>query len=262
MALCLAESLCTRGRFDARDQMGRYVNWWQWGHLSSTGACFDIGLTVRKALARFMETGEPFSGSEDPRSAGNGSLMRLAPVVLFFHPQRDAVAHFSGESSRTTHAAPEAIECCRLLGRLISNALDGQDKEDLFAVDIQDFMEPKVAALASGKYANKQRGEIAGTGYAVSSLEAALWCFRTTSTFEAAVLEAANLGDDADTTAAIVGQLAGAFYGAEQIPQAWLERLRLRAEITGFAESLHASAQARRGNAPPEMPGSTGPTDS
>jgi ADP-ribosylglycohydrolase len=245
MALCLAESLCLKGEFDARDQMARYTNWWQWGYLSSTGTCFDIGLTVRQALTRFLETGEPFSGSTDPRSAGNGSLMRLAPVVLFFHPQRDEVAHFAGESSRTTHAAPEAIECCRLLGLLISNALDGQDKESLLALKDQDLLEPKVAALAAGTYANKRRDDIVGSGYAVSSLEAALWCFHATSTFEAAVLEAANLGDDADTTAAIVGQLAGAFYGVEQIPQAWLKKLHLHTKISELSESLYNSAQSR-----------------
>jgi ADP-ribosyl-[dinitrogen reductase] hydrolase len=83
MALCLAESLLAKNGFDARDQMGRYLNWRTWGYLSSTGECFDIGMTVRGALERFQRTGEPYSGSTDPNSAGNGSLMRLAPVALF-----------------------------------------------------------------------------------------------------------------------------------------------------------------------------------
>lgn len=82
MALCLAESLLYCGGFDPRDQMARYSNWWQWGYLSSMDACFDIGSTVRAALFRFAQTGEPFSGSIDPSCAGNGSLMRLAPVVM------------------------------------------------------------------------------------------------------------------------------------------------------------------------------------
>ncbi|MBY0401993.1 ADP-ribosylglycohydrolase family protein, partial [Myxococcota bacterium] len=85
MALCLAESLLETGRFDARDQMERYVRWWQQGHWSATGFCFDIGNTVRAALARFQSTGDPFAGSTEPDTAGNGALMRLAPVVLFFH---------------------------------------------------------------------------------------------------------------------------------------------------------------------------------
>ena len=72
MALCLAESLLQKQGFDAQDQMGRYLNWWKWGYLSSTGDCFDIGMTVRCALQSFQETGDPFSGSVDPDAAGNG----------------------------------------------------------------------------------------------------------------------------------------------------------------------------------------------
>ena len=83
MALCLASSLTERGGFDARDQMERYVRWWREGYWSSTGRCFDIGNTTSAALSRFQKTGDPFAGSTDPHAAGNGSLMRLAPVPLF-----------------------------------------------------------------------------------------------------------------------------------------------------------------------------------
>jgi ADP-ribosyl-[dinitrogen reductase] hydrolase len=110
MALCLAESLLARRGFDARDQMGRYLNWWKWGYLSSTGTCFDIGATVLSALERFESSGEPYCGSLDPETAGNGSLMRLAPVALFYGRNIDEVVRFSAQSSRTTHGAPEAVE--------------------------------------------------------------------------------------------------------------------------------------------------------
>ena len=106
MALCLAESLLNKNAFDAADQMGRYLNWWQWGYLSSTGECFDIGMTVSQALDRYQQTGEPFAGSTDPHSAGNGSLMRLVPVVLFYFPDARQIRRFAADSSRTTHAAP------------------------------------------------------------------------------------------------------------------------------------------------------------
>ena len=109
MALCLAESLLNQGGFDARDQMGRYLNWWQWGYLSSIGHCFDIGMTVWQALARFQRTGEPFAGSTDPQSAGNGSLMRLAPVPLFFHPHTDQAMAFCAERARLK---PCSAACC------------------------------------------------------------------------------------------------------------------------------------------------------
>lgn len=243
MALCLAESLLTKGGFDAHDQMTRYLNWWQWGYLSSTGDCFDIGITVRQALGKFQATGEPFAGSADPQTAGNGSLMRLAPVAMYFHPSVDKVLEYSAQSSRTTHAAPEAVECCRLLGLLISRAFGGMAKNDLLDVDPAQFSEAKVAAIAARSYAGKGRDEVTGSGYSVASLEAALWCFAHSGDFESANLAAANLGNDADTTAAIAGQLAGAYYGVRQIPAPWMERLHMRDEIESMASALFRAAE-------------------
>jgi ADP-ribosyl-[dinitrogen reductase] hydrolase len=245
MALCLAESLLAKNGFEARDQMGRYLNWWTWGYLSSTGECFDIGMTVRGALERFQRTGEPYSGSTDPYSAGNGSLMRLAPVALFFFPRVEQVVHFSAESSRTTHGAPESIECCKLLSYILTRCLGGLPKDEVLNATGLALQEPKVANLATASYTEKTQDLICGTGYAVASLEAALWCFSSTSTFESAVLAAANLGDDADTTAAIAGQVAGAFYGLKGIPERWLNRLHLGAQIQSTAEALYAAAVSR-----------------
>ncbi|MCP1444477.1 ADP-ribosyl-[dinitrogen reductase] hydrolase [Pseudomonas sp. GGS8] len=244
MALCLAESLLNKKGFDAADQMGRYLNWWQWGYLSSTGECFDIGMTVREALARYQETGQPFAGSTDPDTAGNGSLMRLAPVVLYYFPDRDRIKTFSADSSRTTHAAPEAIECCQLLAELLRKALLGATKPDLQRLPEPILLEPKVMAIARGDYLDKSKDDIRGSGYCVASLEAALWCFHHTGSFEAAILEAANLGDDADTTAAIVGQLAGAHYGMQAIPDGWLTKLHMREDIQTCADLLLAASGA------------------
>ncbi|MGF6209779.1 ADP-ribosylglycohydrolase family protein [Pseudomonas frederiksbergensis] len=250
MALCLAESLLTKNGFDAVDQMGRYLNWWHWGYLSSTGECFDIGMTVREALTRYQETGEPFAGSTDPYSAGNGSLMRLVPVVLYYFPDRERIENFAANSSRTTHAAPEAIECCQLFAELIGKALHGADKADLRNLSETTFVEPKVAAIARGDYLGKSKNEIRGSGYCVASLEAALWCFHQTDSFEGAILEAANLGDDADTTAAIVGQLAGAYYGVQAIPPSWLAKLHQRQDIEDTAQALFQVATGSSGETP------------
>lgn len=247
MALCLAESLLERNGFDARDQMTRYLNWWQWGYWSSTGACFDIGMTVRDALTRFQETGEPFAGSSDPRTAGNGSLMRLAPAVLFYYPDREAMRWAARQSSLTTHGAAEAIESCLLLAEVIANALAGQGKDEVLALSPEAYAEPAIRRLAEGSFRYRSRDQIQGTGYSVASLEASLWCFWSTDSFEAAVLAAANLGDDADTTAAITGQIAGAFYGRRGIPARWIERLHLASEIEGIATALYRSALARSG---------------
>ncbi|MCP1511265.1 ADP-ribosylglycohydrolase family protein [Pseudomonas rhodesiae] len=242
MALCLAESLLHKDGFDARDQMARYLNWWQWGYLSSTGDCFDIGMTVREALTLFQNTGDPFAGSTDPYSAGNGSMMRLAPVVLFYYPDLQNVRTFSADSSRTTHAAQEAIDCCLVLAQAICNALGGASKAKVLQLAEVPLMTPKVKAIAAGEYRDKPGAEIVGSGYSVASLEAALWCFHHTDSYADAVLAAANLGDDADTTAAIVGQLAGAYYGLTAIPSEWLGRLWMADEIQAMADGLFNAA--------------------
>ena len=239
MALCLAESLLTKGHFDAADQMKRYLSWWQRGYLSSTGACFDIGMTVRDALSRFSVSGMPNSGSTDPRSAGNGSLMRLAPAVLFAHPDMDRVLQYAAESSRTTHGAPEAVEACQLFSEILSRALSGTAKEALLAGLSFVPVETKIAELATASFLDKDESAILGTGYCVASLEAALWCFFKTDSFEAAVLQAANLGDDADTTAAITGQIAGAYYGAQAIRHDWTAKLSMRDDIENMAVKLY-----------------------
>lgn len=238
MALCLAESLLSKGGFDAADQMSRYLKWWRRGYLSSTGDCFDIGLTVRSALSSFEATRNPFAGSEDPATAGNGALMRLAPVVLFFHPDREAMQMFAVESTRTTHGASEALDCSRLLAHVIGRGLDGVSKDEMLGQPEIHLASPKVADLAAGAYFEKTEAEVFGTGYAVASLEAALWCFRNSESFEGAVLRAANLGDDADTTAAIVGQMAGAHYGVRAIPAHWRAKLHMRTEIEDIAHKL------------------------
>lgn len=245
MALCLGESLLTCNGFDARDQMARYLNWWQWGYWSATGECFDIGMTVRQALSRFQDTGEPFAGSTDPATAGNGSIMRLAPVVLYYYPDQREVAAAAAQSSRTTHGAAEAVEACQLLAQVLSNALAGQSKDELLTLAPEQYGEPAIRELATGSFRHKRREEVCGTGYCIASLEASLWCFWSTDSYAAAVLAASNLGDDADTTAAITGQIAGAYYGKQGIPAHWLERLHQRADIEEMALALLRAAQAR-----------------
>ena len=238
MAISLAQSLLHRGTFDAADQMNRYVNWWHWGYPSPTGTCFDIGMTVQAALDRYLATQDPMAGSDDPRTAGNGSLMRLAPVVLFHYPDRREAVRHARLSSLTTHAALEALECCELLAEVLVNALDGLAMPDVLKPTGTGLKSARVQALATGDYLRKPVDEIKGSGYCVESLEAALWCFATTPSFESAVLAAANLGDDADTTAAITGQIAGAYYGVQAIPPHWLDRLFMASELDAMARDL------------------------
>jgi len=239
MALCLAESLLTKGGFDPLDQMARYLNWWKWGYLSSTGDCFDIGMTVSNALTRFSVSNDPYSGSTHPHSAGNGSLMRLAPVVLFSHPDIDALHLHAANSSRTTHGAPEAVESCQLFAELVSAALSGIPKHQMLDALTFAPTESAVAALTNGVFLDKDESDIRGSGYCVESLEAALWCFFHTDNFRDAVLRAVNLGDDADTTGAIVGQIAGAYYGATSVPAGWMEKLAMLDDIEQMAGNLY-----------------------
>ena len=239
MALCLAESLVECNGFDATDQMNRYLNWYLNGYLSSTGKCFDIGGTTRQALEHFKATGKPMSGSTHPSNAGNGSLMRLAPVPMFYAPNKTRARTYAGKSSRTTHAAKECVDACTLFAEILVSALAGQDKETiLFGNSVSGLVSEKVIGIAKGEYKDKTVQHIRGNGYVVDALEAALWCFWTTDTFAEAVLAAANLGDDADTTAAICGQVAGAYYGHSGIRVPWLDKLHMRDEIIKLAEKL------------------------
>ncbi len=250
MALCLATSLIERGEFDPRDQMERYVRWQQEGYLSSTGVCFDIGGTVSDALSRFEETGEPYAGSTHPNSAGNGSLMRLAPVPMYFAGDAAEAIDRSADSSWTTHGAREAVDSCRHYAGLLVGALRGVDKGTLLSArycPVEGLWErsplaEKITEIADGSFKRRQPPEIEGTGYVVRALEAALWAFHESADFREGALLAANLGDDADTTAAIYGQLAGAHYGAEAIPVEWREGLTMVVEIASMADRLYEHA--------------------
>lgn len=226
MALCLADSLVASEGFDALDQMERYWRWGSEGYNSTRDRAFGVGKTVAKAMARFLKTKEPLSGSTDPRTAGNGSIMRLAPVVLFYLSVRDRAIHYARESSRTTHQATEAIEACTILAHVLLTCIHRKtDKPYLFDSMDAQITSPALQALIDRRYITKSESEIQGSGYVVESLEAALWAFEMTNSFDQAVLTAANLGDDSDTTAAVCGQIAGAYYGYSAISQTWLEVL-------------------------------------
>ncbi|MGB7498223.1 MAG: ADP-ribosylglycohydrolase family protein, partial [Candidatus Acidiferrum sp.] len=211
MALCLADSLIEKAGFDPVDQLERYTRWNEHGYLSSNGRRFDIGNTVHAALAKFSKTHEPYCGSSDPFSAGNGSLMRLAPVPLFYVERPLEAIERSGESSRTTHGAKAAIDACRYFGGLIVGAILGIPKEELLSdrySPVQEYWRQndlvgEIEEIATGSFKRLKPPQIKGSGYVVKSLEAALWAFYSSHTFREGCLLAANLGDDADTTGAI-----------------------------------------------------------
>ena len=253
MALCLAESLLAHGGMDPADQMRRFVRWWKEGHLSSTARCFDIGNQTRAALEQFQRTGEPMAGDPDPARSGNGSIMRLAPVpILFAHSALEAI-EACAQSSRTTHPSRPCVDACRYLGALMLGAFTGRTKEALLAPGFSPVagywdehpLDPTVAEVAGGSFRTREPPEITGSGYVVRSLEAALWAFHRSSSFRDGALAAVNLGDDADTTGAVYGQLAGAHYGEQAIPADWRAKLALWPTLDRLAEGLAGRALAR-----------------
>lgn len=248
MALCLAESLVEKG-FDETHQLETYCRWWKQGHLSVKGRCFDIGLKTSSSLADFRER-KYFVPVPDDGAAGNGSIMRLAPVPLRYAANPEQAILMSAKSSVTTHGARECVDACRYLGGLIVGAVQGRSKDELLSGGFSPVpglwdrqpLAPKINAIANGSFKLKDPPDIFGGGYVVPSLEAALWAFYRSDDFRTGALLATNLGDDADTTGAVYGQLAGAFYGEAGIPEAWRNVLAMRDLIERRADELYALA--------------------
>jgi ADP-ribosylglycohydrolase len=260
MALCLANSLVARRDYVPYDQLVRYKWWYQEGYMSSTGSCFDIGAATRHSIQEFErrqkifaeEYGIPFEQLDflsDPELlgkfnvncsqegvAGNGALMRLAPVPLFFYRDPIYAVKCSGHSGEITHGDEKAYDACRYYGALIVAAVNGASKEDLlddeFYVKHENWFDGKplhqdIEAIARGSYKKGGYAKgIRGKGYIVNALEAALWAFWSENdSFDKGALAAVNLGDDTDTTAAIYGQLAGAYYGYENLRKDWVDEV-------------------------------------
>lgn len=255
MALCLAESLVSNDAFDRVDQLRRYVQWWREGHLSSTGHCFDIGRTTRLALEQFLRSGCPDCGIKDQLSAGSDSLVRLAPVVLYFGRRAGECVEACGASSLTTHARDVCVDACRFWGNMLWGAVNGEGREKLlapmYAATPGDWLAhplcPEIEQIALGSYKSKNPPEIESGRYVVEAIESALWAFYTTDSFRDGALLCANLGYEANTVTAIYGQLAGAFYGENAIPEPWRFVLALREKIELFSDQLHALSYAGGG---------------
>lgn len=240
MALCLAESILDTGEMNLADQLRRYLLWKDDGYLSSNGRCFDIGITTRTQLDRFRRTGQSVDPAPNEDAAANGSLMRLAAVPIRWHTNPEAAADRSAESSRTTHPARRPVDACRLTGAMVAALIQGASFADVTAPTFWQWGElhAEVADIAAGTWRSKEPPEIRGTGYCVAALEAALWAVSGADDFRTVVLRAANLGDDADTTAAIAGQIAGARWGASSVPTPWREKLVASERIASLAIGL------------------------
>lgn len=239
MALCLADSIIAHDRINERDLMNRFLNWYLYGENSVNGRCFDIGRTTRAALESYEATKDPIAGSTDPRAAGNGSIMRLAPVALRWFAQPSAAIENARAQSVTTHAASEAVDSCGILVAMLVDAIANGTKPKPSG----SYSSQRLNEILRGSWCTKTREEIRSTGYVADTLEAALWAVHTSSSFSDALMLAANLGDDADTVAAVTGQIAGATWGLSSIPATWLESVAWRDEILERGRELLSRAR-------------------
>lgn len=250
MALCLADSLIELKEFSGKDVIDRFVCWWQHGENSVNGRCFDIGIKTREALDRYVRTGQVWGSRlvENDR-AGNGSLMRLAPAAIFAAPDAVESAKLAVQQSGLTHSSRVVSDACDMFATMLVEAMTGSSKEKVLEFrQFSGHQHPAIVEIARGVWMDKERDDISSSGYVVSTLEAAIWCVWKSSSFEEALILAANLGEDSDTVAAVTGQLAGALWGRSAIPPRWLEKLAWRGIIEDRVERLLKIAGRRDRN--------------
>ncbi len=253
MALCLAESLVELDRAVTSDQVKRYLRWQREGHLSSTGRCIGISADTARALAHSQWSRKPMAGSHDPARAGKEPLARVGAAVALFLPDPEEAIEAAVDAARVTHQAPLTLDAVRYFAALIAGALQGAPRAELVKpmfAPVQGYwkryrLKHEVEAVARGSWTGKAPPRISGGGQALDALEATLWSFDRPGSFRDAVLAAVNLGGDADATAAMVGQLAGAHYGAAAIPSPWRALLAHEGLIVGYADRLLERALQR-----------------
>ena len=244
MMLCLADSLAEKRTFDPYDQMKKYARWRDNLDYSSVPerGCFDIGRTTKLAIANFMfdeqnkenkEKQVKYYGLDGTYDSGNGGIMRLAPIPIFYWKDIYMSMNYSSLSSKVTHMSEECLDCAALMGLFISLFIKGYTKAGIL-VFIKKYirnLSQKVQEIADATFLNKTRNSIESSGYVVHSLEAALWSFYKTNTFEDGMKICANLGRDTDTICCIYGQIAGSCYSIENIPEKWISALQRKEYI-------------------------------
>ncbi len=211
MAFCIAESAVRLQRYSLEDIANNFVRWYKEGFWSSLPYAFDVGNATHVAI-RGIERGNLKNGSED--SQGNGSIMRFAPSFILNYGNHDKTMLY--EISDLTHDSQKVRETVALMAQVCEEHING--------------------GRTSVKSIYNSRDEVNNSGWAVSTLQAALWAFKTTSTFEDGMVAAVNLGGDADTIGAVYGQIAGAYYGFNAIPERWLCKIKDRAAVNALIE--------------------------
>jgi len=241
LALCLAESLIKDG-FDLKSQLSKYANWFQNGYLSSKERAFGIGRNTSLSITDYIQ--DDTLPPKREMAAGNGSIMRLAPVPMYFFNNLKKTIHYSGESSKATHNNPMDIDSCKYLGAFIYHAIAGKEKDFIINNTHQELdLDKNVLERVEGDFKEKTAAQIVSDGFVLNTLEASLWAFYNSDNFEEAVTKAINLGGDTDTTAAVTGQMAGAFYGNTEIPDRWVNKLAKKELIMSLIRGLYQSGK-------------------
>ena len=222
MALCLAESLLHDPHLDAADLMGRWLRWYREGYNSCTGHCFDIGTQTREALARWEKTRKL---PPNTNGAGNGSIMRLAPVVIRWHEDEGTAMRLARLQSSATHNNTECVKYAGILASTLFHNIHG------------------MVARTPGP-SGVPREQVKSTGYVLDTFDASMWAVANTQSFKDALILAVNLGDDADTVGAVTGQIAGSLYGLSGIPSEWLAKLVWKDKIISLADQLYEAGRA------------------
>jgi ADP-ribosyl-[dinitrogen reductase] hydrolase len=238
MALCLAETLLSKGNYDPVDFGDRLVRWVDEGYNSSLPKCFDIGQTTLRAIGAYRRHGHDDCGITGEWAGGNGSIMRLAPVPIFYQEFSEFAEQVSVTQGILTHNHEVPNDGCRLLSKIIIEGIRTGDKHAALSSVETLQVADKILHVKNREYEEKDRNRIKSDGYVVSTLEAAMWSVWKTDNFKDALLLAVNLGDDADTVGAVAGQIAGAIYGIEEIPKEWVSDLTQSPRILEYSQKL------------------------
>lgn len=242
LTLCLVENLIEQG--DTASLMDKFVQYMEQGYWTPFGEMFDIGITTAEAVSNYKKGILPEScGKTGEFDNGNGALMRIAPLVFVMRDELDFSkrAALIQQYTEITHAHPRSIVGSMVYSEVLlslyrNNSLKAalQEVYVLLHYHLQENLKAELASydrIFQESFLSIAEGDIQSTGYIVHSLEAALWCVGTTTTFKEAILKAVNLGEDTDTVATIAGTLAGMHYPLEDIPTDWLNKMIQKQKI-------------------------------
>lgn len=252
LALCLAESLCNG--YNLNDIADKFIRWYYDGYCTPYGRVFDVGITTARAISNLQSGIKPnLAGMDRERDNGNGSLMRILPLVPYIlNMEEEDRFRIIGEVSSLTHRHPRSILACIALCEFAIQYIDLQAVERAYQAMQQTILQllkkemfieedipfERLIGLSYEEFKAIELKDIRSTGYVIDTLEASLWCVFNTTNYKDAVLKAVNLGDDTDTVGAITGGLAGIIYGYDTIPSEWLEVLVRKDGIIELADRL------------------------